>query len=239
MTRFDVGRRFVANSPLIIDSGRAPKRGRPIVRWCLALLIFTTAGLIWWSWPWYVDYFAKHKNLPPSGGAYFPQKVLFNIPRFGQSDPTWGLDSLGKTSSTLAAEGCAVASGAMVLKYYGIDTDPGRLNQFLIETEGGFNERGWIFWERAALLSDGQLEHVYEDIGSHYLIDRHLLAGEPVIAKIRYPNGITHFVVIAGKEGYDYLVVDPGGRGSKGPYPLKDFSTDVSIEGIRFFERVE
>jgi hypothetical protein len=54
--------------------------------------------------------------------------------------------------------------------------------------------------------------------------------------RVRLPSGITHFVVIAGKDGFDYLVQDPGGGSAKGLYPLRELGSD--IEGLRFYEPV-
>jgi hypothetical protein len=48
---------------------------------------------------------------------------------------------------------------------------------------------------------------------------------------------VTHFVVIAGKDGFDYLVRDPGGGAAKGLYPLRELGSD--IEALRFYERIE
>ena len=42
-------------------------------------------------------------------------------------DPLGGVEANG----TLGGEGCAVASAAMVFKFYGIDVDPQQLNWFL------------------------------------------------------------------------------------------------------------
>ncbi|PYK19983.1 MAG: hypothetical protein DME55_03465 [Verrucomicrobia bacterium] len=54
--------------------------------------------------------------------------------------------------------------------------------------------------------------------------------------RVRLPNGITHFVVIAGKDGFDYLVQDPGGGSAKGLYPLRELGSD--IEALRFYEPI-
>jgi len=53
---------------------------------------------------------------------------------------------------------------------------------------------------------------------------------------MRLPSRITHFVVIAGKDGFDYLVQDPGGGSAKGLHPLREFGSD--IEGLRFYEPI-
>jgi hypothetical protein len=80
-------------------------------------------------------------------------------------------------------------------------------------------------------------EHVYEADGSHFLIDWNLLRGNPVIVRLRYPNGITHFVVIVGKQGYEYLIRDPGGRYKDGLYFLSDFGSP--IEALRFYRKLD
>jgi hypothetical protein len=47
---------------------------------------------------------------------------------------------------------------------------------------------------------------------------------------------VTHFVVIAGKDGFDYLVRDPGGGAAKGLYALRELGSD--IEALRFYEPI-
>ena len=174
--------------------------------------------------------------LDPRGGRYFFQRLELSVPLQRQADERWGSHFLGPTTGTLAAEGCAVASAAMVLNYYGIETDPGRLNAFLTLHRQGYTSQGWIWWEAAADLEPGLVEKAYEDAPSYFLIDSNLVAGHPVIARLRYPSGITHFVVIVGKDGYDYLVQDPGAGGDKGVYPLREFGSD--IEAIRCYRRL-
>jgi len=200
--------------------------GRKTVISVLLLAIgFVALGA--WGWKW-----QARRPLAASGGLYFPRLCLIDVPLFRQGDPRWSRDLLGPTPATLGAEGCAVASAAMVLASYGIDTDPGRLNRFL-QKNGGFTPQGWLYWEKAAEASKGRVEHVYEDLPSYALIDLNLLRGNPVIVRLRYPSGITHFVVIAGKDGFDYLTRDPGAGGAKIVYPLKEFGSP--IEALRYY----
>lgn len=51
---------------------------------------------------------------------------------------------------------------------------------------------------------------------------------------MRFRSGLTHFVVIGGKQGFDYLIRDPGAGAAKGYYPLRDLGSD--IEALRFYE---
>jgi hypothetical protein len=46
-----------------------------------------------------------------------------------------------------------------------------------------------------------------------------------------------HFVVIAGKDGFDYLIRDPGAGAAKGLYPLREFGS--RIEALRFYEPIQ
>ena len=48
---------------------------------------------------------------------------------FAQTDPRWGGDLMRTANSAIRSWGCALTSTAMVFHYYGLDTDPGRLNQ--------------------------------------------------------------------------------------------------------------
>jgi len=206
-----------------------PHRKKPSRIFGLILLVAMLGGIGWW-WTSYT----RLAPIPSSGGVYFPQELIIDVPQFFQNDPRWANDPLGPTDGTLGAEGCAVASAAMVLASYGADLDPGRLNQFVHES-GGFTPQGWLYWEAACAFPPVVADHVYEDLPSHYLIDKNLIAGNPVIVRLRYPSGITHFVVIVGKRGFDYLVRDPGSGGIKGVYPLKEFPSP--IEALRFYKK--
>lgn len=201
----------------------------------LALLIVGFfAAAAFWLWRGVEQWTAPAAPLEPSGGLYFPVTVLNDVPHFAQDDVRWSRDPLGPTPSTLGREGCAVAAAAMVLASYGAETDPGQLNKFL-QGHGGFTRNGWLYWEKAAEVPSSNAEHLYEAAGSHFLIDWNLLHGNPVIVRLRYPNGITHFVVIVGKQGREYLVRDPGFRYKDGLYFLSDFGSP--IEALRFYRQ--
>lgn len=202
--------------------------------WLWLVLLAATAALAFAGWNLWQEWNRK-AAIAPSGGIYFPTRVELDVPIYRQNDPAWGDDLLGPTDGTLGAEGCAVASAAMILGSYGIDTDPQRLNLFLSKNEG-YTPQGWIYWEKAAEVAPERVRHVYEDKASYWLIDSNLLRGNPVIVRVRFQYGTTHFVVIAGKQGYDYLIRDPGAGAAKGLYPLRDLGSD--IEALRFYEKL-
>lgn len=203
-------------------------------RFRTGLVIFCAAALAMGAW-WAHGWIAKQSPLSPSGGLWFPRTVLNDVPHFAQGDAAWSEDKLAATPGTLGNEGCAVASAAMVLASYGADTDPGRLNKFL-QGNGGYTPQGWLYWEKAAEWPPVVARHAYEDEASHFLIDWNLLRGNPVIVRLRYPDGITHFVVVVGKSGFEYLVRDPGPGYARGLYYLSEFGSP--IEALRFYEKL-
>lgn len=181
-------------------------------------------------------YFFGKRQLPPSGGMYFFTRTELPVPLFLQGDPAWGYDHLALSSHTMGQVGCAVSSAAMIMKYYGLDTDPGRLNNFLRD-HGGYDANNDLLWEGPPMLAPDKVRHVYEDLPSYFLMDSNLERGNPVIVRLRFPSGITHFVVVMGKQGFDYLIRDPSHAGlTKGVYPLKEICTN--IEALRFYEKL-
>lgn len=202
---------------------------RMFLLWGLPLMFLAGgSGWLWREWN-------ALRTLEPSGGCYFPRRLELPVPSFRQNDERWGKDPLGETEGTLGAEGCAVSSAAMVLSYYGVDTDPQRLNIFLTGASG-YTPEGWIYWEAAAEFEPGKVRHAYEDLPSYRLIDSNLCRGNPVIVRLRMPGGTTHFVVVAGKSGLDYLTCDPGAGAGRGLYPLRDLGS--RIEALRFYEKL-
>ncbi len=199
----------------------------------IALVLGGFCALIEASYVW--ENWNRKQKIEASGGCYFFRRVEIPVPQFRQGDDRWRGDFLGPTHNTLGAEGCALTSAAMVLASYGIDTDPQRLNAFL-KTNEGYTPQGWIYWEKAAELAPDKVRHAYEDLPTYHLIDANLLAGNPVIVRLRLSKGVTHFVVIAGKDGYDYLTRDPGAGAGKGLYPLREFGS--KIEALRFYQKL-
>jgi len=205
------------------------KRGLPFIILVGVVVLIAALGVhIDWTWK---------RKLSPRGGRYFFHRVELAVPSFHQSEEKWRDDPLGGVADngTLGGEGCAVAAAAMVFKFYGIDVDPQQLNWFLTSV-GGYTDRGWLYWDRAAWFAPNHVRHVYEDLASYDLIDSNLARGNPVIVRVRLRGGVTHFVVIAGKDGFDYLIADPGAGSARGLYPLRELGSD--IEALRFYEPI-
>jgi len=207
-----------------------PRRPRRLYPWIAAALLLlgvaVCAAVVWGL--------TATRVIASSGGLYFVRTVALDVPSFRQGDPRWHDIPLGNTKDTLGATGCAVTAAAMVLKSYGVDTDPQRLNAYLT-THQGYEGNGYLIWEKAAELGRGGIEKAYEDLPSYWRIDRQLIEGNPVIVRIHFPSGGMHFVVIAGKRGFDYLIRDPGAGWNKGLYPLKEIVS--KIDGLRYYRR--
>ena len=173
-----------------------------------------------------------NSGIPSTGGQYFESRVEISVPVFAQDDPRWADVRIGPSTDTMGDEGCAVTSAAMVAAFYGIKTDPQQLNAFLTRT-GGFTDDGLIHWSRVPAIAPDHLELAYNGGPSYELIDSNLLAGNPVIVLFPLPHGGYHFVVIVGKEGWDYLIRDPAASPFHRAYPLRK-RTD-RIAGLCFF----
>lgn len=196
---------------------------RPIAIVLTGLLLALLAILLFWMMPY---------QLPPCGGAPFRTEVLLTVPHFFQADPRWGQEPLAGLKTTLAQEGCAVTALAMILASYQLPCDPLLLNQFLTQNQG-FTERGWLRWDQVPPFAPGRMRLAYEGVASYFLIDLNLWRRNPTIIRVRYPSGLTHFLVVVGKRGTDYLVLDPSEAGRNGPYPLQNFGS--KIEALRYY----
>ena len=62
------------------------------------------------------------------------------VPYFSQCDSRWSGDRLGGDGPTICGMGCALTSAAMVAAYYGVDTNPQRLNDAI--GRGGYGATG-------------------------------------------------------------------------------------------------
>ena len=203
---------------------------RRFILWGVGLAL---AALLYFGVP---AFFAWKHPISSSGGKYFIHRVVHPVPELAQDDPRWTFELLGPTYDTIGQAGCAITSAAMVLSSYGVDTDPSRLNQYL-DLHQGYTPEGWVYWEKAAEVAPyGQVEKAYEDLPSYALIDQQVLAGNPVIVRLTLRNGHTHFVVIVGKQGWDYLIEDPARPPTWGVYPLKDLTRE--IQALRFYRVV-
>ena len=199
-----------------------------IRRWPRSLALILAVALLMTAWFW-------KRPISGVGGLPILGRIEIPVPPFFQEDPRWAAEVLGASPcDTLGSAGCAVSSAAMVLASYGVMVDPKALNQYLI-AHNGYEGDSWIKWEVAAEYPPGIAEHMYEALPSYGLIDWNLLRRNPVIVRIRRATGNTHFVVIVGKQGFDYLIRDPAPQGLQGVYPFSPLG--APIEALRFYRK--
>lgn len=152
------------------------------------------------------------------------EAIWLDVPYFGQgSEWPWGEATYGSESPhwvRINLNGCALTSVAMVMAYFGLDTDPLSLNQWLGENEGfapgywngrSIGNTNLIF---AALRKLPEIEDFdYYNFGDEpadiEMIKQHIREGRPVIATVMYEEIFGHCVVIYGFDGDILYILDP------------------------------
>jgi hypothetical protein len=177
-------------------------------------------------------------------GAVWTQGAL-DFTHFRQSDSPWGeyaydkyIDSIvvsptGRRDTVyykISRKGCALTGIAMVLKAFGIETDPGSLNKWMVENDG-FDGPS-VVWEAINRYPGNQSARKNEIVGKGYgrngsnqlnEMDQYLLKGMPLLAEVFNPSTRSqHWVVVIGKRDGQYAILDPGGYANRnsltGPY---------------------
>ena len=140
-----------------------------------------------------------------------------NVLFFSQLDPQWKDDLMGSSGQTIGQIGCAMTCTAMLLKYYGVNTDPGVLNAWL-STHGGYTSSGALYWAKPAEYSNGKMQFVsmggsITDNDNWGVLNDELSKGYPVIVEVdAYPSTPSldsHWVLVTGREGNQYYINDP------------------------------
>ena len=120
-----------------------------------------------------------------------------NVAVMGQQDGAWGGAPLGSSSTdSIASSGCAITSVTMMLRYYGIDTDPGALNSWL-NANGGYAYGDQLIWGAITTYTGGRVAFsgwLGPDLD---LIHVELDAGRPVVAEVSL-GGNQHFILLTG-----------------------------------------
>jgi len=172
---------------------------------------------------WYL----RGHNSPPiaaAGGSAFTNFTAIVTPHYLQRDPQWKDETIG-SGETLAKVGCTVTSLAMALEHFDIHFTPKTLNDAL-KLRGGYTRRGWILWSVVASVSEGKASVQLIDKPTHADLDDALRAGQPVLAKVFIDKIIPHWVLVAGKEGTNYLMRDPLNE-AKNLESLSKYGSDI------------
>lgn len=191
----------------------------------LLLVVLLTAA--WLGWRNYQV--RKSPSIAASGG----REMSLLLPELGrtylQNDPLWRDQPLGNTKENLGGVGCAVCSVAMAATSLGFPVTPAELNTKLTSS-AGFTPDGWLIWSALSKVTNQTIEVVVAAQPTHAGIDAAISRGEFPVIKFILPSGITHWVVIVGKDGLDYLIRDPLKASEK---PLKLGSRIYSVRFVR------
>jgi len=143
--------------------------------------------------------------------------VTPRVPHFSQGDPRWAKRVLGRKSS-IARQGCAISSIAMILRFYGRNVTPETLDEFLDKENGYVGDS--VKWAVAGQCEDNEADRLkYDRKGGdekalhHYLSDR-IDQNSPTMVRVDYgvDSNLTynHFVVCVGKtHDDDFIMNDP------------------------------
>jgi hypothetical protein len=132
-----------------------------------------------------------------------------SIPVIRQQDPAWGGARLGASpSDSIASSGCAITAVTMLLRYYGINTDPPTFNAWLTPS-GGYTNWDDLVWDAVTRYSGGRVAFsgwLGPDLNA---IENELDAMQPVVAEVRL-GANQHFVLLTGyTTGGGFQINDP------------------------------
>ncbi len=152
-------------------------------------------------------YIKRVTNLPPAP----PPSGTLAVEPYSQNDPRWKNNRLGTSSTTIGWNGCLITCVAMVQKFYGIDTDPARLNTWLTQN-GGYANENLLYWGKIPFPIATWVDCM--DVPAPLSqIDACLDRGEPVIVHVDFvPSSAVindHYVLLIGKlANEDYVMID-------------------------------
>ncbi len=163
------------------------------------------------------------------------QMIFPPVPHFSQGDPRWGNKILGRSAS-ISKQGCAIASIAMILRFYGRNVNPGLLDDYL-DINGGYNGNS-VIWGIAGQCEEpsGNKLSYHRKTGNNQklikIIKARIQQNLPTMARVDYgtDSNLTynHFVVCVGLSDDGSIIMnDPATRYGDG---YKDPGDDNIIQ---------
>lgn len=168
--------------------------------------------------------------IPASGGEPLTISSVGSVPYYLQTDPAWAGLELGGSDEKMANAGCTVCCLAMGLSALGHPVDPGELCRELGALDG-FTDAGQVIWRAVADVTGGEIAVALPEL-THDTIDAELAERRPVMAKIMLSESVPHWVLIVGKDGREYRIMDPLDPGKAVSHLSK---RSKAIEAIRVF----
>ena len=161
-------------------------------------------------------------NRNSSGNASIGGQEVDGYVIFRQGDPQWGSDNLLGSSSTIAAQGCALSSVAMQIVNSGVETvepiNPGSLSRILRENgQYGCSSGACIVWGGTTYATNGKFvghgnlgEALTGDINEKAeQLSRYLSEGYYPVLQVKGYTGGEHYVAVFKVENGNIYVGDP------------------------------
>lgn len=172
---------------------------------CFAIIILAAiavaVGVKWWT-----ARNTPHRVISASGGEQM--NLRLNTPKhYLQTDPRWAAETIGGSDELIRNVGCTICSAATVLTAIGPAITPQELNDQL-KANDGYTADGWLIWGAITKSNSNAKVDVISQ-PSHAILDSALADGDFPLVKFWLPGGIPHWVVLVGKDGADYLALDP------------------------------
>ncbi|MCX7842017.1 MAG: stalk domain-containing protein [Clostridia bacterium] len=173
--------------------------------------------------------------------TYAEEPMRLDVPNFVQHYQPWKDQQYGFGNRTIEYAGCALTSLSMLFKYYGVDTNPEDMNNWL-KNNNGYVAKESISWSKAVERSAGKIQYIgtkdFNGKADLTLIKAEIDKGFPVMARMRY-QGTNHYVLICGYSGDTFYINDPWTEDSsktinEGYEPFNNPSE--SIKGIVMFK---
>ena len=194
-----------------------------------ACLIVAFAVCLFAGSRWWIDRSAPVQVIASSGGEPMSLR-LETAAHYLQTDPRWADDTIGGSGELLGNVGCTICSAATALTAIGPAITPKELNEQLV-ANGGYTEKGWLIWS-ALGKSNSSVRVDVVSRPSHEILDSSLSDGDFPLVKFWLPGGIPHWVILVGKDGKDYIALDP--YFSEGDKKLSDLTNQIdSVRVIR------
>lgn len=116
---------------------------------------------------------------------------------YNQRDSSWGGQTMGSSTDTLARYGCLVTSVSMIASHYGKSIKPPDIAHTL---DAFYGNTGYLYYN--ITVAGININRTYSAN-----IDSQLAAGKPVIVGVY--NGPAHFVVLKSGSAGHYIMNDP------------------------------
>ena len=152
---------------------------------------------------------------------------------YRQNDSQWSEDTIGTTAQKMRSTGCLISSVSTAISNLNIPITPKEFNNKLTQNNG-FQGADLIWYKINESIP--KVNYRYSRIFSSRTIENDLKKGLLPIVNVKYhKTGVTHWVLIVGAEGGEFLICDPLDDGIS----IKFLSEHGNVYAYRVIENKE